>query len=252
MSAVILQLAVPVLQIGLVLILVRRCLHLKYRYFFVYTCYAVCAEALRLATVRQHGSWTYFSIYWMTESIYAVLTFLAIHEVFHSVFRNFYGIRGFRYFFPWVAALMVAISIIRAVFRQEGEVDTIIAIIISLKIGVGFLEVGLFFLFILMVRLFRMQSRRYAFGIALGFGISAAGNLSFYLLRSEFGTKLNKVVITALPIVYIIAVVVWLIAFIRSQPLHPWIGDMGPALNPEELITELRHYTKVAKGVLRR
>ncbi len=252
MSALFLQLAVPVLQTCLMLLLVLRRLHLQFRYFFVYTCYAVGSEALRLATVKQQGSWTYFSIYWVTEAIYAALAFLAIHEVFHSVFRNFYGIRGFRYFFPWVAVLMVAISIIRAVFRREGEVDTIIAIVISLKIGVGFLEVGLFFLFILMVRLFRMQSRRHAFGIALGFGISAAGNLSFYLLRSEFGTKLNKVVNSALPIVYIIAVVVWLITFVRSQPVHPWPGDTGLALNPEELITELRHYTKVAKGVLRR
>ena len=243
-------LAGPILQTCLTILLLRRRLHLQFRYFFAYTVYAVVADLVRAFTVKG-GGWTYFSIYWTTEALYAVLAFFAIHEVFHSVFRNFYGVRGFRYLFPGVAVFMVAVSVIRALALRESDVKSIITIIISLKIGVGFLQVGLFFLFILLVRLFRVQSRRYAFGIALGFGISAAGALSFYLLRSEFGTNFNHVVITAVPIVYIIAVAVWLLAFMKAQPPHPW-QDGGPALDPEELITELRQYTRIVKGVLRR
>ncbi|HEV3040856.1 MAG TPA: hypothetical protein VHA33_24025 [Candidatus Angelobacter sp.] len=195
--------------------------------------------------------WTNYYTYWTTEGIYAILASFAIYEVFHSVFRNFDSVKGFRYLFPSVALCMISISIIRALTRPKNELVPYLAIIIALKIAVGFLQVGLFFLFILLVRLFRVQSRRYAFGIALGFGISAAGSLSFYLLRSEFGTKFSHVVMNALPMVYIIAVVVWLLTFIKAQPPHPW-QDGGPALAPEELITELRQYTRVAKGVLRR
>jgi len=250
MPNLLVTLAVAVLQTCLAILLFRRSLHLQFRYFFVYTVYAVVAELVRVATVK-HGGWTYFWVYWSTEALYAVVAFFAIHEVFHSVFRNFYGVRGFRYLFPWVAAFMVAVSIIRASTLSGTGFERLISIIIALKIGVGFLQVGLFALFILLVRLFRMQSRRYAFGIALGFGISAAGNLSVFLLRSEFGTKFNHVVERAVPIVYIIAVAVWLLAFIKPQPPHPW-QDGGPALNPEELIMELRQYTRVAKGVLRR
>ena len=124
-------------------------------------------------------------------------------------------------------------------------------VIVSLEIAVGFLEVGLFTLFILLVRLFRMRSRQYAFGIALGFGILAIGGLPSYLLLSEFGTKIQVIVYNAFPIVYIIAEMVWLLTFTRSEPPIQW-QDSGSALDPEELITELRQYTRVAKGVLRR
>jgi hypothetical protein len=250
MYALTIQLAVPLLQISLALLLLWRRAHVHFRYFFVYTVYAIATEFLRMATSHASEPTRYYT-YWTTEGIYAILASFAIYEVFHSVFRNFDSLKGFRYLFPSVALGMVAISIIRALTRPKSEVEPYLAIIIALKIAVGFLQVGLFFLFILLVRLFRMQSRRYAFGIALGFGISAAGSLSFYLLRSEFGTKLDNVVIAALPMVYIIAVMVWLLTFIKAQPPHPW-QDGGPAFAPEELITELRQYTRVAKGVLRR
>lgn len=250
MSDLMLALAVPVFQTCLAILLLRRGLHLHFRYFFAFTAYAVITEMVRISTVKS-GGWTYFLVYWITEALYAILAFLAIHEVFHSVFRNFYGVRGFRYLFPWVATFMIAVSILRASALPGSGFGRLIPIIIAVKIGVGFLQVGLFSLFILLVRLFRVQSRRYAFGIALGFGISAAGDLSFYLLRSEFGTKFNHVVARAVPIVYIIAVAVWLLTFIKPQPPHPW-QDGGPALDPEEFITELRQYTRVAKGVLRR
>jgi hypothetical protein len=249
MPDLVLALAVPVLQSVLAVLLLRRGLRQRFRYFFAYTIYAIITELVRASIVK--GGWGYFSTYWGTEALYAVLGFFAVHEVFHSVFRNFYGVRGFRYLFPWVATFIVLIFVIRASIPPGTGVARLVAIIIAAKIGVGFLQVGLFFLFILLVRLFRVQSRRYAFGIALGFGISASGDLSFYLLRSEFGTKFNHVVETALPLVYIVAVVVWLLTFIKSQPTHPWQNG-GPALEPDELITELRQYTKVAKGVLRR
>ena len=242
-------LAVIIVLACLSVLVFRRGLHAQFRYFFVYMLYAVVTESVRLATSER--GWTHYYIYWTTEAVYAILAFFAIYEVFHSVFRNFDKVKGFRYLFPSVGLFMAGVSIIRAVTRPENELVPYLAIIIALKIAVGFLQVGLFSLFILLVRLFRVQSRRYAFGIALGFGISASGDLSFFLLRSEFGTKLNHVVGFALPIVYIIAVAVWLFTFIQPQSPHPW-QDGGPALQPEELIIELRHYTKVAKGVLRR
>jgi hypothetical protein len=224
-------------------------MHRQFPYFFLYTVYAVITELLRFCVRNQE--WTYFSVYWITEALYAVLAFFAIYEVFRSVFRNFYGIWGFRYLFPCVAGLMLFISLLRGYLLPGNELERIVGVIIFLKIAVGFLQVGIFTTFFLLVRLFKVRWRKYAFGIALGFGIAAGGNLAVFLLRSEIGTKFNHVVETAAPIVYIIAVVVWLVTFIKPQPPHPW-QDGGPALDPEELITELRQYTKAVKGVLRR
>jgi len=125
------------------------------------------------------------------------------------------------------------------------------AAIISLEIAVGFLQVGIFALFLLLVSFFHMRWRQYAFGIALGFGIIACGDLAIFLLRSEFGTKFNPIVEITPPIAYIIAVVVWLAAFLPPQPDHP-LKDWAPPLTPEEMVAELRQYTRAVKGVLKR
>jgi hypothetical protein len=125
------------------------------------------------------------------------------------------------------------------------------ATLISLEIAVGFLQFGLFGLFIILVRFFHMRWRQHAFGIVLGFGTAAAGTLVVFLLRSEFGTKLDPVVRITPPIAYIIAVLVWLWTFLKAEPPHPLQG-WAPALTPEQMASEFRRYTKVVKEMLRR
>jgi len=81
--------------------------------------------------------------------------------------------------------------------------------------------------------------------------VIAAGNLVVYLLRSEFGTKLDPLVRITPPIAYIIAVLVWLWTFRRAEPPHPMQG-WAPALTPEQMVSEVRRYTKIVKGMLGR
>ncbi|HEV2962786.1 MAG TPA: hypothetical protein VG649_13235 [Candidatus Angelobacter sp.] len=238
-----------VLQAVLAWLLVKRELWALFRFFFVYTCFSL-ASTVATILLFSHTKVFYYA-YWSFEAGYAALAFLCLHEVFYNVFRNFYGILWFRLMFPAIGISMLVVAGLRIFLAPPTDSLRITRTIIGLEITVGFLQVGLFALFILLVRLFRMRSRQYAFGIALGFGIIAAGNLPSFLLRSEFGTKFNNILHDTLPIVYIIAVMVWLLTFMKGQPPNP-NKDGGPALDPEELITELRQYTRVAKGVLRR
>ncbi|HLJ85444.1 MAG TPA: hypothetical protein VKZ53_01395 [Candidatus Angelobacter sp.] len=243
----ILALAVPALQSCLLVVLLRRGLHRQFRFFFVYTAYAVITELIRIASSSLDS---YFYIYWSTEGLYSVLAFLAIYEAFHSVFRNFYGIMGFRFLFPAVALAMIFIAVLRSRLLDASEMDRFVAIIVSLKIAVGFLQVGVFALFFLLVRFLKMRWRQYAFGIVLGFGISASTSLVGFLLLSEFGKKTTNCLQVVFPVAYCVAVVVWLVSFVRPQPAHP-LQDWGQTLEPERLIAELRQYTKTVKGVLR-
>jgi hypothetical protein len=96
-----------------------------------------------------------------------------------------------------------------------------------------------------------MRWRQHAFGVALGFGVVAAGNLVVYLLRSEFGTKFDPVVRITPAIAYIIGVAIWLATFLKQEPSQPkqsWDAE----LTPEQMITELRRHTKAVKGILGR
>jgi hypothetical protein len=239
------------LQAALVWLLFRRTVYRFFGIFFAYNIFSVASAIAGVLLLRQHKPLIYFRFYWINETLYVIFTFFAVYEVFYRVFRNFYGIRGFRFLFPVIGILMLAAATLRAIFWPPPDSDPLYATILNLEIAVGFLQVGIFGLFFLLVRFFRLRWRQYALGIALGFGIVGAGNLAAVLLRSEIGTRFELVFATVVPVIYIIAVVVWLLTFIKAQPRHPW-QDGEPALNPEEVITELRQYTRVVKGVLRR
>jgi hypothetical protein len=123
--------------------------------------------------------------------------------------------------------------------------------IIGLEIAVGLLQFGIFSLFIILVRLFHLRWRQHGAGIIFGYGVSAAGSLVAFLLRSEFGTKFDPVVRIAPPIAYIIGVAVWLVTFLKAESAasgERWTA----ALTPEQMIAELRRHTKTVKGILGR
>lgn len=237
------------LQGCLAYFLLIRGLRRQVRWFFSYTVYALLAESVRFA-VRNHRLAFYY-FYWITEALYTILAFLAIHEVFRWVFRNFYKIKRFWLLLPAVSIVTLLIVALRLHQLLRVETNLLHSIIFSTEIAVNFLQVGIFALFFFLVWLFHLDWRQRHFGIAVGFGIGAAGSLATFLLRSEFGTKHDPVVRIIAPVAYIIAVVVWLATFVSQPPAQPSPG-WGSTLTPEEMVSELRRYTRAAKSILRK
>lgn len=240
-------LAGTALQVFLCLLLFVRGAYRQFRFFTLCIVFSV-AYTIALIVVRQHAS-LYLGVYWVNEGISVVLIFLALQESFYLVFRNFLTIPWFRRLFPGIGLLMLFVSVLRAAFYPVAQASLLATTLITLEIIVGFLQFGIFCLFILLVQFFHLRWRQQAFGVVLGFGISAAGSLVVYLLRSEFGTKFNPVVRITPPIAYIIAVVVWVVTFLRPEPLQP---SLDAVFSPEQMASDLRRYTKAVKGILER
>ncbi len=236
------------LQGYLCLLLVRG----FYRQFRFFTMNALISVTTTIALISlvNHPK-LYFYVYWYGEAISVLVIFLALQESFYLVFRNFLSMPWFRLLFPGIGILMLLIAIIRAAFRTVSQASLLASTLISLEIAVGFLQVGLFCLFVLLVRFFHMRRRQHAFGVVLGFGVAAAGTLVVYLLRSEFGTKFNPIVRITAPLAYIAAVLIWLFTFFRKEPEQP-VHDRTLALTPEQMVFELRRYTRAVKGILER
>lgn len=240
-------LAGTALQVFLCLLLFVRGAYRQFRFFTLCIVFSV-AYTIALIVVRQHAS-LYLGVYWVNEGISVVLIFLALQESFYLVFRNFLTIPWFRRLFPGIGLLMLFVSVLRAAFYPVAQASLLATTLITLEIIVGFLQFGIFCLFILLVQFFHLRWRQQAFGVVLGFGISAAGSLVVYLLRSEFGTKFNPIVRITPPIAYIIAVVVWVVTFLRPEPLQP---SLDAVFSPEQMASDLRRYTKAVKGILER
>jgi hypothetical protein len=236
------------LPVYLCFLLLARGFYRQFRFFCFFTALSALS-GIALITTRNHSA-LYFYVYWCSEAISVLLIFLSLQESFYLVFRNFLSMRWFRLLFPTIGILMVLVTLMRAAFHPVIQASVLASALISLEIAVGFLQVGLFCLFIVLVRFFHMRWRQHAFGVVLGFGIAASGTLIAYLLRSEFGTKFNPVVRITPPLAYIAAVVVWLATFLRAEPSQPM--QDRPALTPEEMVSELRRYTRAVKGLLER
>lgn len=244
-----LALAATILQLCLLVLLVVRQYYTRFPAFF--GCIALsCAETLTGLAVRNHPA-LYLKIYWIGEALYVLLAFLALLEIFRSVFSGFYHLPWFRFLFPSIGILMIVIAIIRYMAKPPAQAGRLLAIIIFLEFAVRFLQLGTLFLFFALVRFFHMAWRQHAFGIAMGFGVSAAGSLIVFLLRSEFGTKVNYLVRITPPIAYTLAVVIWLLTFLTPQPERPLPGK-ALALTPEEMLTEIRQYTRTVKEILKK
>ncbi len=237
------------LQVTLCLILLVKGSYRQFRFFCIYSAFSVLSTVTLIA-VRKSFS-LYLGAYWINEAVSVVLTFIVLQESFYLVFRNFLAIPWFRLLFPGIGFLMLIVALLRAASHPVSQARRLASAIISLEIGVGFLQFGIFFLFIVLVRFFHMRWRQQAFGVVLGFGISVAGPLTVLLLRSEFGTKLDHVVRVTPPMAYIMAVLVWLATFFRAEPLQPEL-DRDPALTPEQMASDLRRYTQAVKGILER
>jgi len=247
------ELVLTVVGMGLeavlcLLLIVRR----YYRDFPIFSAYITLSLVATIILWSLINNARYYSvIYWTYDALGIGLIFLALNEALRSVFRNFLGMRWFRWLFPGIGIVMVSVAILRIILLPRPAFSLFTTSILGLEIAVGFLQFGIFSLFIVLMRLFHLRWGQHAAGIVFGFGISAAGSLVAFLLRSEFGKKFDPVVRIAPPIAYIIGVAIWLATFLKAESGRPEAA-WAAKLTPEQMIFELKRHTKTVKGILGR
>jgi hypothetical protein len=233
----------------LCLLLVVRRYHREFPIFFASISLSVIATIVLLFV--NNNTHYYALVFWPSDALGVVLAFFALNEALRSVFRNFLGLRWFRWLFPAIGIVMLGVAGLRILLVPRPAFSLFTTTVIGLEIAVGFLQFGIFTLFIILVRLFHLRWGQHAAGIVFGYGVSAAGSLVAFLLRSEFGTKFDPVVRIAPAIAYIIGVAIWLATFLKAEPERPEVA-WATKLTPEQMITELRRHTKTVKGILTR
>jgi hypothetical protein len=237
------------LEAVLCLLLVVRRYYRDFPIFFAYVTLSVVATIILLSV---SSNTRYYSItYWTYDALGIGLAFFALQEALRSVFRNFLGMRWFRWLFPGIGIVMVGVAVLRIILLPRPAFSLFTTTIIGLEIAVGFLQFGIFSVFIILVRLFHLRWGQHAAGIVFGYGVSAAGSLVAFLLRSEFGTKFDPVIRIAPAMAYIIGVAIWLATFLKRESGRPEAA-WAVTLTPEQMIAEVRRHTKTVKGILGR
>lgn len=239
----------PMLQICLAILMARRSVYRKYPFFFAYTVFAVLAEPAKFALYHP-GTWASFWAFWGSEAIYALLGFMAIFEVFRHVFQAFNHFAWFKLLFPVTGAIMLGIAILIPIVHPAVDTEPLLQGIFFLQIAVRCLQLGVFFLIFLLARVFDLDYRQYAFGIAAGFGILVAGILLGTLVRTGGGLKFLIFFQYAPGVSYCLAVIVWLASFIRPEPDDPF-REFRHLFTPESFLVQLQRYKREVKGIFR-
>ena len=237
----------PVLQAWLVALLVPRGAHRIFRFFFGYTVFAVAAQNAKV--VSDGKPFAYFYIFWTTETLYALLGFAALYEVFDHLFRHFYYLRGFKLLFPGAALVSLVLSTLWTFLHGQPVPDLpLLTVIFALELAVRWLQTGLLVLIFCLAVYYEQYSQHRAFGIAAGFGISALGTLAMIMVRSEFGTKYPNLLLFLAPVAYLVAILIWLISFIRPEP-PDYFGALR-GLDARGIVRQIKQWKKEAKEKL--
>jgi len=226
--------------IVLLCLLIRRRLLPEFPFFFLYVTASITFIIVKISVSGSYR--TFFIVSWTAEAIYVLLAILALHEVFRKVFAAFYEKRWFWLFFP---SVVIAISVLAVIYRlgsPPAQANPVISFIISLGMAVNLVQALLFVLFFLLVWFNGIGWREYPFGIVMGFAAMAIVIFTVEWARSVFGTKLNVVWSYAHSVAYILAVILWLEAFLRPPDPEP---QWRLKITPEQMLEELRQYSKI-------
>jgi hypothetical protein len=232
-SALLLYLGLPILlqSILLWLLLRRNAMH-DNPWFVTYTIFSIAATIGRLIVSRNAA--IYFYVYWAGQAIYAILSLLVLYEVFESMFQHYFRLRWFKSLFPVTALAAVSVAILRSASAHTTLDERITHFVLAFEFAVRLVQGGFFVLLWFLVWLTGIRWRQYPLGISTGFGANATLLLLASLLRSEFGTKFNFLLVYGSPVAYIFALLIWLWYYSSPQPPDP-ARDSVPPLSREDL-----------------
>jgi hypothetical protein len=175
--------------------LVRRRLHLQFPMFTLYTAWGGLQTAT-LLTVNYSPLFSgndYFHAFVTGAIGEAALSFFVIYEVFHYVTSNYPAADDLgATLFRWTTVLLLLLTIVLAWYAPAKGAGHVMAVYYLLQRTISLLQCGLLILLFVFSRVLSLSLRSYAFGIALGFGISASVSLAVFAVRSQIeGTTYN-------------------------------------------------------------
>jgi hypothetical protein len=215
-----LSLAIPILlQIGIIVVLLRRSLQKRFRWFFIYVCYALFELTVRL--VASPNQRAYFIVYWSTAIPGAVLTLLALWESFLAIFWPEIRLRWFTWVFWICIAVAVTYAGLQATVVPPRQAGQLMTVILDLEFGSGVIIAMFGLLYAGAIHLFNILEHQRE--TAIIFGFTAYGTMATLsvVMRSAFGTKVRMVTDYIPAIAYILAVAIWMRDLLREERTLP-------------------------------
>jgi hypothetical protein len=210
----ILALSAPVVELGIVAVLLAKKL---WHRFPAFTAYAVLHVAkLPIEFFLRHHQGTayytaYFFTYWSTEVISAVLTYAIIYDLYEQVFRRCEGqSRLGRLVMNWVAAVLVLIGVVASAMSSGNDYSRLVDGMMTVYQVYGVVRLGLILFLFIFASYFRLRWSNYMFGIAVGLAFYGSCEIAGQVLLLHFGSRASNVATLLMGAAYACTVVIWL------------------------------------------
>jgi len=164
-------------QAAVAVVYYRRKLHKEIPAFFVYIIVQLLIFCIQFPVYRYGYGGTYFKVYWVATAVDLLISFKIIHEIFMEVFKPYHALKDLgTALFRWAALVMVLLSAVLISINSSWQ-DPLVTSIFTVQRCVRVVQCGLVVFLLAFSRSLQVSWRRLSFGIALGFGVVAGGEL---------------------------------------------------------------------------
>jgi hypothetical protein len=207
------------LEAFLVGYILRRKLNREFPTFFAFLLMSTVSDGTNFV-LSFISSKAYYYAYWTGAAITIALGYAMLHEVFKHVFRPYESLRTFgSTLFRWSTVVLLMIGTVMALSSTPATQEPITSYIFTIDRSVQLMQCGLVVFLYLFARQLGMTEGHRVFGIAVGFGVTAATHLIAVTLRSHFPGQASMFVLQiANQAAYLISVTIWMVYMWRPEP----------------------------------
>jgi hypothetical protein len=207
--------SLPLLVILAGVMLWRR-LARDFPFFFTYVTVTAFIGVMRFIAYKGYSAKVYFYVYWSSDFVILLVTFLAIYEIFlKSIFPGFGKVRFYRYLFPSFALLISSLAFLMVLHAPEQK-----AAFLTTSRVFDFLRSTVIGFFVLLILLMGRTFAGYEFSITSGFGIQAAialANAAVRLQKDSRSATMDRIE----SIAFDVACLIWLWSFSAGKKTPP-------------------------------
>jgi len=177
-------------------------------FFFTYVTVTAFVGVIRFIAYKGYSAKVYFYVYWSSDFVILLVTFLAIYEIFlKRLFPGFARVRFYRYLFPSFAVLISLIAFLMALHARDQR-----AAFLTISRIFDFLRSIVIGFFVLLILFMGRTFAGYEFSVTSGFGIQAAVALANAAVRLHQGAR-SLTMDRLESIAFDVACVIWLWSF---------------------------------------
>ena len=191
-----------------IVLMVRRQLRRDFPLFFSYTIFQVIQNVL-LFVLRDYYR-EYFYTYWVTVILGVIIEFAVMYEIFLHVFRPYEALRRIAMvLFRWAALVLVMVAVVTAAGNGASSLNKVMATLLALERSIRVMQVGLVLFLFLFSQQVGLTQRHRVFGISLGFGITAAVDLTAVTMASSMANGSHYGLAVLSSAAFVAAAAVW-------------------------------------------